>query len=172
MTENTRVSSPARPYPPPGRRVARRTQPRAVGMIVLAIWFLYSGLMSLWGLLSPFLVVAGFILGGTVMKAYCVGSASLYGLAGWGILKRKEWARSLTMVWAVVTFLLSISNLLAFFINEERTLQAFNGILPGASELMSGSAFMWSLVFGAAVNSVITLVVVIYVYRRADYFEN
>jgi len=145
-----------------------------VGMILILILTGWGIVGLLLGMFEAPLFQLGAILvsgaGAVIINLVIVGiSAAII----YGIIKRLEWARKLTIGWSIVSILLPLVNFVSFLGNKTMYNSYYQKILsPEAYSLMTPTAIAAVLIPVLVFISIINLVIIIYLVRRKDFFVN
>ena len=145
-----------------------------VGMILILIlvgWGAFGLLFSLFNvpvaqLGTVVLVGAGAVI---VNMIIIIILATIF----FGILKRRKWARILTIVYYIFSMVLVAVNALAFMANQTMYNSVYRQILaPQVLALMTPAVITASLISALAFGWVIGIIILVYIFRKKSFFTN
>jgi hypothetical protein len=90
-----------------------------------------------------------------------------------GIMKRFAWARKLAIGWYIISMVLALINLLSFVANNTMYDGYYSKTFaPGVAALMTPSMILMSLAMLLVFGWIIGIIIVIYLFRKRDFFTN
>lgn len=149
---------------PTERLVPPQKFPRGLTLILvwIGITILSSSLVNLTNRELP---LAWVTLKGTAVIVYTLAKAVLLGACGYGILRRKAWARNLTIGWYVFSFALSVHTIyLGLIVLPARRLLEPQDVMPftlGVTQIL-----VWE-----ALGLGIDAIIIAYLYRNRGFFR-
>lgn len=145
-----------------------------IGMILILILIGWGALGLLLGTFKTPLSQLGPVIvsgaGAIIVNLVIVG---IYGAIFYGIIKRLGWARKLAIGWYIFLTVLALINLISFFANKTMYDSYYQKLFPPETlALMTSAVMAGSLIFALVFNLIVGSVIIIYLYRKKDFFVN
>ena len=155
-----------------------------IGLVLILILTGFGAVGLLISLLLPLLFPAAFqiplyhagpiLLNGIEAIFVHLITLSISAAIFFGLIKRLEWARKLTIVWNIFSIILVTINMaLSFLADATAYKDSPNTTLPSeASAFMTPTVTTSILISGLIINWIIGLAIIIYLKRKKDFFTN
>jgi hypothetical protein len=144
-----------------------------VGMILILIYLGFSILGGIQSLFNPSIQFGPLIITGAIALLPAIISLTIISLIFYGILKRKIFSQKLAIYWFLYTIIIGIINLISFIINPTIYDFIMQEALGQESSLPEIRAVMMFVVgIGALISMGLSILIIIYLKKRKDYFTN
>lgn len=143
-----------------------------IGMIILLILIGMGIFTSLLILKNPAFMIGPFLIKGLLATLYSIVLTVILGAMFIGILKRKKWARKLTIAWYIFHMVFVIVNLFFSFMAKKNIIQLYKMQDP-QNPLFPNEKFVMTFTVITHIFSFIAMIIVIvYIYSKKEYFKN
>ena len=145
-----------------------------VTIILFLIWIGWSILSTLFMFSINKSFIGPLFLEGISFVIYLLILLTIYSLIFYGTMKRKIWSRKLALIFFPLSVGLSLVNLITYFINKDFIMGFFSQIkemsqavpiIPIESLIISG------LLFGLLSQGIITILIIVLMIKKKDYFS-
>jgi hypothetical protein len=142
-----------------------------IGMILLCIYLGYSLILKLWGLQDRTMLFGPLILSRFLIYSYYIIGVMILSISLIGVLKRKQWARSVVLGWFGFLILFTLTEFIVTLLYKSEVIELYQKLYPsyvGVGDL----TIMLSKFFGVSIMLVINSIICWYVYSRKTFFYN
>ena len=141
-----------------------------VGMIFVCIYIGYSILSTIPTFFAPAMLLGPIVIGETVSFIYKIVTISVLALCLYGILKRTQWSRNLTLGWFGFGILYVLLHFSLSYINKADLPELYSTLLPNQGAHFDEFSVMLVVLFSTSFVIVVNGVICWYVYDRDDFF--
>ncbi|MBI5001908.1 hypothetical protein HZC31_00830 [Candidatus Woesearchaeota archaeon] len=153
--------------------VEQKKQKMPIGMIIILI-LIGLGILSLVSTLAhPIFQLGPFMIGGVSAVIVLLLIIAILCAVVFGIIKKFMWARKLAIGWYIFSMISQVLNLVFFLLNTSMYDAYYKEVLGAeVSAFMTQSAITGALIVAMLYSWVIGSIVIIYLYRKKDFFVN
>jgi hypothetical protein len=144
-----------------------------IGMILILILMGWGFVAILLTLRNPVYQLGPLLLTGLEAIVMVLITASVLGVLFFGIIKRYAVARKLAIGWYMFSMILTIVNIVSFITNNTMYDEYYRRTLgPQVLTLMTPQVITASLIISAVFGWTLGIIIIVYLFRKKDFFTN
>lgn len=150
----------------------RQKEKLPVGIIIILLLTAFQLLTTLLSLKKPIFVISSFVMSGAPAILCILFIAAISGLILYGILKQKTWARKLILVWYPIKMAGGSINFISFLSDKQKIIKIFQSYSSPGVNFITERIVMLIFLMTLFISWVSGMVIIVYIYRKKDFFKN
>ncbi len=143
-----------------------------LGMIFILMYFAFAIVSSFIVFINPVLILGKFAITGISAILYQLISTTILVFCFIGIIKRKIWSKTLTIIAGIYYFCLGLFHFISFKLYPEEVLEIYNKNIPSVGVQDTESIINMTIIGGFFLSTIIYAIIIYYIVRQKQFFEN